>query len=504
MNKLPYSRERIFSSTLAVAIVLVLAGLGYTLFDNYRVHTLVLAAGGRDGESYVLAKALATVVERHYPHVHLVVRETGGTSENLAMLSDGRAQLATAQADVPTAPTVNLLAVLYRDDMQVYVRNDAHISDFRSLRGKRIGLSRRGGQYQSFLVVAHQLGLTAGDFQFVGEDDRSADRALLENRADAVFRVRALGNPALEKLAQTNVGHFIPIEEPAGLIRRNPVFEASIIPQGVYTGTSAQPPVDTPTVTVPRTLVARRDVSRSDVYSVTSVLFDNRREIASEIADQDAGARFLLKEVKEGGALGGLAPPVHPGAKKYFDRDKPSFVLDHASFLGLLVTLGVLVLSWLRELKRKMARRQKTEGDRYTDEVIQLLLIGQKSTSLFAIEAIRSQLVVILTEGVRAVDLDQISNDAFQNLGRVWQIAIDLLRERAATVKNSDASIVDISQPAHAEKTLVGNPLSVRSDVIDEECAQGAGYREHCGDPQDHPVACDERFLNGLLPMHVR
>lgn len=318
--------------------------------------------------------------------------------------------------------------------------------------------------------------MTANDFQFVGEDDGSADRALLDNRADAVFRVRALGNPALEKLAQTNVGHFMPIEELAGLIMRNPVFEASMIPQGVYAGISPQPRVDTPTARVPRTLVAHRDTSRSDIYAVTSVLFDDRREIAAEISEQDVRARSLLKEVTEAGALGGLASPVHPGAKKYFDRDKPSFVLDHASFLGLLVTLGVLVFSWVRELKRKMAKRLKTEGDRYTDEVIHLLLIGQKSISLFAIEAIRSQLVVILTEAVRALELNQISNEAFQNLGRVWQIAVDLLRERAATVENSDASIAAIAQPAQAVQTLAENPLSAQSGrgiAGDEYCLPG-------------------------------
>ena len=120
--------------------------------------------------------------------------------------------------------------------------------------------------------------------------------------------------------------------------------------------------------------------------------------------------------------MAGLAPPVHPGAKQFFDRDKPSFVLDHASFVGLLVTLSVLVFSWVREFRRTIARRRKAKGDRYMDEVIDLQLIGQKLDSPIAIAALRSQLTVILTEAVHALDLDEISNEAFQNLGRVWQI----------------------------------------------------------------------------------
>jgi uncharacterized protein len=457
--KLPsYARERFFSSTLAVAIVLVTAGLGYTVFENYRVHTLVLAAGGPDSESYVLAKALATVVERHHPHLHLVVRETGGTTENLAMLSDGRAQLAAAQADVPAGPMANLLAVLYRDDLQVFVRNDAKVTDFRSLRGKRIGLTRRGGQYQSFLVVADHLGLTAADFQFVGDDDASADRALLDQRADAVFRVRALGNRAVEKLVQANIGHFIPIEEVAGLVVRNSAFQASTIPRGVYAGIPPQPLADTPTVGVARTLLASRDTSPSDIYAVTSVLFSDRREIAEEIPQEDAGVRSLLADMKEAGALGGLPPPVHAGAKKFFDRDK-SFVLDHASFLGLLVTLGVLGLSWLRQLKHTMAKRRKTEGDRYADEIIQLLLLGQKSNSLYLINGIRSQLMVILREAVCALDQDNISNEAFQNMRGLWEISVDLLREQAATLKNSEAEIAASLEDGPASECRPDRPL---------------------------------------------
>jgi TRAP transporter TAXI family solute receptor len=437
--KLLNGRTNKFSSILSLSIILVVAGLSYTWFENNKIHTLILAAGGRDGESYVLAEALATVVERHYPSVHLVVRETGGTAENVAMLSAGRAQLATAQADVWAGPMANLVAVLYRDDLQVFVRNDANISDFRSLRGKRIGLTRRGGQFQSFLAVAKPLGLTYADFQFVGDDDADADRALLERRADAVFRVRALGNPALAKLVQTGVGHFIPVEQAAAMKTNNPAFEASVIPWGLYAGTPPQPPADTPTVGVRRTLLARSDTLQSDIYAVASVLFSDRQEIAEQISLENASVRFLLGEVKEGSVLGWLAPRIHPGAMSFLDRDKPSFVLEHASFLGLLVTLCVLAFSLVNELRRRMARRRKTEGERLSGEVIKLLLIGQRSNSLFTIKAIRSQLSVLLTEAVQSLDRDQISNESFQNLRGIWQISVEMLRERTATLQDDEA-----------------------------------------------------------------
>src|SRR5262249_45991547 len=95
---------------------------------------------------------------------------------------------------------------------------------------------------------------------------------------------------------------------------------------------------------------------------------------------------------------------------------------------------------------RTIARRRKAKGDRYMDEVIELLLIGQKLDSPIAIAAFRSQLMVILTEAVHSLDLDEITNEAFQNLGRVWQIVIDLLRERALTLESNEAIVASLPQ----------------------------------------------------------
>ena len=99
-HKLSKLRDNKLSAAFVFLILIVSAGIGYTVYESNRVHTLVLAAGGRDGESYVLATALSRVVERHDRTIKVEVVETGGTSENLAMLADGHAQLAAAQADV--------------------------------------------------------------------------------------------------------------------------------------------------------------------------------------------------------------------------------------------------------------------------------------------------------------------------------------------------------------------------------------------------------------------
>ena len=159
------------------------------------------------------------------------------------------------------------------------------------------------------------------------------------------------------------------------------------------------------------------------------------------------GGQFLLANVKQGKELGGLSPPVHAGAQKFFDRDKPSFVLEHSNFVGLMLTLCVISLSWLRELKRRMEKRRKDEGIRYTEEVVQLLKIGQRSSSLIALEAVRSQLVIVPTEAVQSLDLEKISENSFTNFRTVWQIALDLVRERAVALEQKEKEM-DESLPS--------------------------------------------------------
>src|SRR5580704_10130949 len=152
--------------SLALIAVLVTAWL-----QSSKTEYLTLAAGTSSGESYILGNALKTVVERHNPRIRITLLQTGGTVENLQMLQDGRAQLATAQADISPGPRARALAVLYDDTFQLLVPKDSQAQSLVDLRNRRIALAQSGGQYQSFLRVVEHFGLQAADFHFVGTND---------------------------------------------------------------------------------------------------------------------------------------------------------------------------------------------------------------------------------------------------------------------------------------------------------------------------------------------
>src|SRR5271170_1672802 len=333
--------NRVVRLVVITASLCVITSLAVVLWQGSRTQHLTLAAGASSGESYILGNALKTVVERHYPRIRITLLETGGTVENLQMLEDGRAQLATAQSDVLPGPSARSVAVLYDDTFQLLVPVDSPLQKVVDLRGKHIALAKTGGQFQSFLKVAEHFGLSQADFHFVGISDEAADEAFLNGKADAIFRVRAIGNPAIAQLVQSGKVRFLPIPHAAAMKINHPAFEPAVIPEGAYMGAPPIPSQDLPTVAVHRTFLARDTANPAAIRAITEALIERRQEMMQEIPASMAEVRLLMAQVRRPESQAGIGPALHPGALSFYDKDKPSFLLAHADYVGLILTVGI-------------------------------------------------------------------------------------------------------------------------------------------------------------------
>jgi hypothetical protein len=361
---------RLALGALSLTLIAVLA---VAWWQGSRTQHITLAAGASSGESYILGNALKTVVERHYPKIRITVLETGGTVENLTMLQAGGAQLATAQADIPAGSRARSVAVLYDDTFQLLVAKDSPAQGLVDLRGKRIALAQSGGQFQSFLHVAEHFGLRPADFQFVGTNDEDARVAFLSGRADAIFRVRAVGDPSIRQL-------------------------------------------------------------------VESVLIERRQEIMHEIPSGMAEVRLLLVQTRRPELQSGLGPALHPGAISFYDRDKPSFLLAHADYVGLILTVGLMAGSWIWELKRWMQRQQKNQADIYSKRVVDLISDVQRTGSLAPLDDTWGELLNILTAAVHDLDADKLSEESFNSFRAILQIGMEVTKERRAQLMVSQSA----------------------------------------------------------------
>jgi uncharacterized protein len=431
--------NKLVRTVLIVLSASFLIWLAVALWQQTRIQYLTMAAGDSSGESYIIGSALQRVVQKHYPRIRITLLETGGTVENLQMLEEGRVQLATAQADVLPGPRSRILAVLYDDTFQLMVPQDSPIQHFVDLRGMRIALARSGGQYQSFLRVAEHFGLHEQDFQFVGSSDQTADQAFLQGQADAVFRVRAIRNPSIQQLVQSDRVRFLPIEQAAAMKIEQPAFDPALIPEGAYQGNPPVPAENLPTIAVHRTLLARDSANSDAIRAITGVLMERQQEILQEIPAHLSEVRLLLVQVRQPEPHSGFGAPLHPGALSFYTKDKPSFLQAHADFVGLLLTVGIMVASWLWELNRWIHRQQKNAADLYSNRVVQLIGAAQEVDSVERLDAIRCDLLAILSEVVRDLDEGKISEDSFHSFQAILQIGMDVTRERRAILSLSHA-----------------------------------------------------------------
>jgi uncharacterized protein len=433
-------------ATQSVTIGLLAISLGVTswfvtdLWERSRTHKLVLVAGNSTGESYILAKAIETVIEAKVPRVTIEVEETNGTSENLARLAGTqetgkKADLATAQADVPAGDQARIVAVLYADNFQVIVQGKSALQKFTDLKGKRIGLPSEGGQYKSFIQIAEHFGLTKQDFTFIGSDDQAADTAFERGQVDAVFRVRAIGNTQIANLIQNHGGRLIPIEQAEAMRVKHPAFEPAKLPKGAYKGSEPTVPIEElATLNVQRLLLANASLDPDLVRQITQALNENRRDLQAAIPTAISNATPLVSSIRRPEATGGTGIPIHPGALAYYDRDEPTFLQKNADYVALILTVILLLGSWLWELKRWMERRRKDIADRYIEQLIDVMNQCQ-TNAISSKEALLK--IDQLFEGVAAeLVKESISQESFRTFNEAYKTVREVIDRKSIALKS--------------------------------------------------------------------
>lgn len=409
---------------LAIVALFVLAAFatGMALRESTTVRWVTIAAGPDEGEAYALAKAIADVTERHHPRLVVEVVETSGSRENMRLLDEGRVEMATVQADERMGPRARMVADLYPDVFQLIVREDSEIRRFADLVGKRVALPPEdGGQYESFWFVAEHYELDPADFRAAPMSAASASWALIDGAVDATFRVRAAGNPAILELIEEAPLRLVPIAQAAAMQLKRPALEPGTIPTGSYQGYPPLPEADLPTVAVQRLLIARADLDDAVVDRLTRVLFERRRELMNLTS--------LAGFVEPPSIGGGTFIPVHPGAQRFYDRDRPSFFQENAEPLALVLTLAALMFSGLLRLG---SRRKKRRIDLYNKEVLQLGARVTQCDDPQDVRRCRERLFELAAGVVDDAEVGLISPEGFNFFWFTWNMVNGRLEQHEA------------------------------------------------------------------------
>lgn len=377
---------------LLLAGAILLGAGGVAAWVLLQATVLTIAVAPRDGTEPELIKAYADALDVAHENVRLKILPFDDVRESAAALQDGRADLAVVRPDV-LLPTNGLTLAILRDQAMIIVSPEqAGITGFPKLAGKRLGIAAHQEADLGLLrSILGYYGLTletaggparASAVLLVPVDQEALAGAFREKRIDAFVSIIAPSAPkalafvaAVQGLASGGKVAFVAVEDDDAVIERFPRLQAVTIPGGLFGGRPKLPADDVKTVGASYRLMARASLSRVVAADVTRQLFEKR----TAAAQGTVAAEYLQAPAYDTTVAATSARiPIHPGAIDYYEREQYGFIERYGDTLYLLGALAgglVSVLAWIRQ---RLANLRGARIDALIDRLLEIA--GQART----------------------------------------------------------------------------------------------------------------------------
>lgn len=419
-------------------LALVVAGLGlfYFYLEDQKVGTLIVDAGPRDGETYFLMKEISEVVERNSEKMRLkVISSPPLVQGETTRLKDG-VQLTTVLSNTPPIPKTSLVATLYEEIFQIITRTDTGIYSVKDLDGKRLALPPHGtSELEYFWTIGDHYDLFVQNVEWKSMGEIDAVEALLDDKVDALFFVGTTRNFATLKLIEEfelreNAPdlRMLPINQAPAMSVKRPYIQPFHVEKGTFDGAPPLPSRRLKTGAVLRYLVADSSANPDHIAELTRILFENRFDLS---------IRFpLANRITQPSLENGIGMPLHEGADRYYTRNEPSFIVENAEPLALVVTVFAMLSSSLFALKSRFSATQKNRADRFNKEILQLSHTISTAQTVEELDACKVLLKEALRRAVGALDIDKVSDEGFQSFAFVWQTTQRELDDRMSQLQH--------------------------------------------------------------------
>lgn len=437
---------------LTIVFFILLAGFaGLWWYEHQRTYVLAVGAGPRSGQAFQLMAAFKDVVARNSSKIKLEIYETRGSLDNANLLAKGAVQLATTQVDLATGADLRMVADLYRDMFQLIVRPEANITAIGDLNGKRVALPPMGsGEYKAFWFLMSHYGLKKSDIDVISGTEKTTEWVFMNGDVDALFRIRAPGNPALLKLITQTGAQLVPIRQASALQLMQPALHQDKMPMGSYRGDPPIPMENLPAVSIQVMLTTAAMVPDTVIYELTTILFENRRDLIER--------QPLAGSISNPQNVIGALIPLHDGARAYYEKDKPSFVQENAEPIALLLMILALFASGLVSLS---SYRRKRVMDRYLDELLELAARSRNAPDLSTIDKCDEELAKFVSRIIEATGRNHINHHQFDLFNFTYTATEDAIRDREAQLTRTNHGWKSgVTGPARQRRLRAGKPSS--------------------------------------------
>jgi TRAP transporter TAXI family solute receptor len=356
----PFPRRWLLAAAALVIFVALALVVAKALGGPSWPKQVRMATGQRGGTFLPLGETLSTGFAHDLAGTRFTALESPGGLASIAMLENGEAELALLSNHVRGASSLQLIAPLYEETLQIVVRSEAGIDTPHELVGKRVSVGADGSGTESIAeAILQHFGIADDALDRRNMALSDAVTALEAGQLDAAFIVAGMRTPAVDKLLRRGDMALLSLGEPGrvgsaleGIRLDAPFFALTAIPEHAY---GRQPTAPVGTISVRALLVARGELDEDLVFAITESLFSHKVELSQQ--------ERLLSHLTERFDLALSPYPLHPGADRYYRRDEPTVVQKYINEISLALTIGALLWSAVTAFRaaRRQAHRSRIE-----------------------------------------------------------------------------------------------------------------------------------------------
>lgn len=356
--------------------------LAYSFVGPPPPKKLRFASGSSWGAYNKFARKYGELLARQGLQIEVI--ETQGSTENLQLLCQGKADIAFVQGGLPSPdPAVELEALgsCYYEPLWLFVRSKSIPRKWEELKGLRMAIGPRGS---GTIAIAQELLGDAGMVEEVSAFEvggEQAEQMFMAGQLDAIFLVGTPTIPVISRLLTAPGVQLMQFSRTRAMERRHQFLSMVPLYAGVIDLKRDIPPNDIELLAPAATLVVRKGFHKA----LPGVILAAAREIH--------GAGSIISEHNEFPTPQYCSFPIVPEARHFYQYGT-SFMYRHLSFrwasaldrmailllpfIGLLVPIVRLLpplYNWT--MKRKIYRRyralQRLEARIGTEPVEHLL-----------------------------------------------------------------------------------------------------------------------------------
>ncbi|MCB1772394.1 MAG: ABC transporter substrate-binding protein [Gammaproteobacteria bacterium] len=298
----------------APAVLLVLAAfvVAFQFIKPAPPSRVVMATGSAEGAYHAFAQRYAEIFARE--GIELVLRNSAGSVENIALLRGGEVDLALVQGGVDDGAgdaTLQSLGSVYYEPLWLFHRRDLDIDRISELKQRRIAVGQVGSGTRALVTRLLRDNGVSDVAQWVDLGGRAAVDALTEGRIDALFLVMSAQGELVARLLHHPDVAVADFARAKAYSRRYPFLSFLELPEGAVDLAENIP--DRPV----RLLAPTANlVSRPDLHpAVIDLLL-----IAAQTVHRDGG---WFEQPGEFPKAGLLAFPLSDEAQRFYEHGPP-------------------------------------------------------------------------------------------------------------------------------------------------------------------------------------